>query len=92
MAVKYEQDITVTMEAMEKFREAYPSVRVTVYANCMVYKTAPGFADDGATRANKLIKDMELPLVATATTFYTKDSFTIQKSSVCRPQTKPYKI
>ena len=66
-------------EAMEQFRKAFPYTRVTVFANCMVYRTVHGKCDEVAREAGTLIKTLNLPLCAIPTTFRTQDSFIIQK-------------
>jgi len=70
-----------TLESdLEKFRVAYPSVRCFVDPNCIVYKTKRGGSDEAARRANTLIEELGLPLVAIGTSFNAKDSFVVQSN------------
>lgn len=64
---------------LDRFRTKFYLSRVMVYANCLVYRTDAGFASDAAAKANSLIQELGLPLIAQATTFPTQDSFTVQK-------------
>ncbi len=70
-------DIVTREQAFEIFRRRFPSARVSVFANCMVYKCASGYAKKCAGQAERLIRSLSLPLIAKATTFHTQDSFII---------------
>lgn len=71
-------EISSTERQLETFRKAYRSIRVMVYDDCMVYNTAHGFARKAAQEANKLIAFLGLPLTATATAYYTNDTFKVE--------------
>lgn len=63
---------------LEQFRLKWPSIKVTVYEDMLVYKVGGGFSDSEAGYANKLIHELGLPLIAEATTLHSKDSFTVK--------------
>lgn len=63
---------------LEQFRLHWPSIKVTVYDDMLVYKVGVGYADSEAGYANKLIHELGLPLIAEATTLYLKDSFSVK--------------
>lgn len=65
---------------LTKFRENYHSVKVTVYADCLVYRCVRGYSDKAAASANDLIERMNLDLVAISTNFKSKDSYEIKAS------------
>lgn len=88
--VKHAIDKSITAlsieELLEAFRKRFYLSRVMVYANCMVYKTAAGKSKLCADDANKLITELGLPLTATSTTFYTEDSFVVEKKEPPTPK------
>lgn len=63
---------------LEQFRLHWPSIKVTVYDDMLVYKVGVGYADSEAGYANKLIHELGLPLIAEATTLHSKDSFSVK--------------
>jgi hypothetical protein len=63
---------------LEQFRLHWPSIKVTVYNDMLVYKVGVGYADSEAGYANKMILDLGLPLIAEATTLHTKNSFSVK--------------
>lgn len=73
--------MTTTQTQLEKFREVYPSTRVTVHDDFIVYKVRKGTADKSAKGANELIQQYGLDLTAMATGFPNKDSFWVQSSN-----------
>jgi hypothetical protein len=69
-------------EVFEYFRKRFYLSKVTVYSNCMVYRTSVDKAKVCAADANKLIAELGLPLRAQATTFHMQDSFVVQKAGL----------
>ncbi|MEX6689247.1 hypothetical protein QTN47_17185 [Danxiaibacter flavus] len=66
---------------LEAFHEGFKIsgvVQSGAFANCYVYKTLPGQCEVKALIANRIIKELGLPVVAIATTFQTRDSFIVQ--------------
>lgn len=63
---------------LEQFRLHWPSIKVTVYEDMLVYKVRVGYADSEAGYANKMILELGLPLIAEATTLQAKNSFNVK--------------
>ena len=63
---------------LEQFRLHWPSIKVTVYNDMLVYKVGVGYADSEAGYANKMILELGLPLRAEPTTLHAKDSFIVK--------------
>lgn len=63
---------------LEQFRLHWPSIKVTVYNDMLVYKVGVGYADSEAGYANKMILELGLPLRAEPTTLHAKDSFSVK--------------
>lgn len=66
-------------DELERFRLRYPSTRVTVHDDYMIYKTAAGTAKRASIDANEVILDLGLSLVAKPTNLYKLDSFIVQE-------------
>jgi len=62
---------------LTQFRETFRHKNVTQYGDSLVYRCPDGWADGMAEDANVLIGKLKLPLVATPTTLFRKDSFSI---------------
>jgi hypothetical protein len=66
---------------LEQFRKQFPSTRVHVEDNYMVYDVAGSFGEDAAREAKELIEKLNLPLeveVPKASNFATKDTFIVK--------------
>ncbi len=63
--------------AFEKFKLNFPGFP-SMFENCLVYACPEGEHESRATKANEVIARLGLPLVAIATTYKTRDSFTVQ--------------
>lgn len=64
---------------LNKFRKAYPSIRMTQYEEYLVYSVAPNYGKRAAERASTLIAELGLALIAEPTTLFKQDSFTIKQ-------------
>lgn len=69
--------LTTTSTDLEKFREKYPSIRVNVYDDYLVYKVAVGYGKRAAIDANELIESLGLQLVAMPSSLPAMDSFSV---------------
>lgn len=65
-------------DQLNKFKEAYPSVRVTQYDDCLVYSVAPSYGKRAAERAMTLIEELKLPLIAEPKKSFPYDCFIIK--------------
>jgi hypothetical protein len=72
-------DLRVALaEAFEQFRKAFPSTRVMVYDDSLVYSTATGWSEKDAKYANTIIRQHNLPLEAINSKSFRNDSFIIK--------------
>ena len=67
---------------LNTFREKYISKNVMQYSDELVYKTRSGFAKIAAQGANRLIEQLNLPLVAIATSLLAGDSFIVKSNEI----------
>jgi hypothetical protein len=70
-------DFIERRQALNSFKDAYRGFP-SIFENCLVYSVPTGEHEEKAAEANALIGKLGLPLVATETTFKTRDSFTVQ--------------
>lgn len=70
--------LTELQKQLERFRFHYPSIRVRVTDDSLIYKTSFGYAKEGANEANELISflDKENPMPLIATTYSRNEVFT----------------
>lgn len=65
------------MEQLELFRLKFPLSKVMMYEDYMVYKVGGGMAQKAAQDAQKLIKSLNLNLIAVPSIF--GDSFEVKR-------------
>lgn len=64
--------------SLNTFRENYPGVRVTQFADCLVYRVVWGGGTKAAKKANEIIERLELDLVAIPAKGISDNSFCVQ--------------
>lgn len=65
-------------DQLNKFRTSYPGTRMTQYDNYLVYSVTPGYSERAAIRANSLIEELSLDLIAEPKRHFPQDSFIIK--------------
>lgn len=65
-------------EQLNKFRTSYTGTKVTQYEDILVYSVTPGYSESAAQRANSLIEELSLDLVAEPKKHFPKDCFIIK--------------
>lgn len=63
-------------QELNTFREAWTSIHVTQHDDCLVYNVVHGFAKSASYRANQLIEELGLHLIAEQTS---DNTFTIKE-------------
>jgi hypothetical protein len=69
------------MDYLEQFRKQFPSTRVHVEDNYMIYDVEPGFGKDAAKEADAIIQILNLPLeveLNPINDFSRKDTFIVK--------------
>jgi len=65
---------------LEKFREAYPSVKCLVGSDDIVYRVGNGKCEEAAAKANLLIERLGLDLVAIPAKGFRANSFFVKSN------------
>lgn len=65
-------------EMLETFRKNFYSVQVNVEDTYMTYRVGAGKAASAANRANDLIKELGLPLIAKVSSLIKNDCFIVR--------------
>lgn len=66
-------------DQLNKFRVAYPGIRVTQLDDCLVYKVTANYAHAACLGANSLIHNLCLDLIAEPSKTIPHDSFIIKQ-------------
>lgn len=67
------------MEHLGVFKNNFPAVKVTQFANCLIYRMdTPSSSEEATRKANELIIKLGLPLIAENSTFKTQNSFIVK--------------